>query len=169
MIFRSYGGSFYLSSAALSSLALTKTIYRPAFAALLLPFSGWFTIFGGCPNSVWCRRGESNPRPRDYETLALPLSYAGKKCSLSSYEDASNPVKSRRATCLVESNSLDVRPDALSGSNHSPNFAPSFSTTVLLRNTFPAPTILVSTRSTSQSPAYNSGVRGLEPFSIRKV
>ena len=26
----------------------------------------------------WCRRGESNPRPRDYETLALPLSYAGK-------------------------------------------------------------------------------------------
>jgi hypothetical protein len=25
----------------------------------------------------WCRRGESNPRPRDYETLALPLSYAG--------------------------------------------------------------------------------------------
>ena len=27
----------------------------------------------------WCRRGESNPRPRDYETLALPLSYAGIK------------------------------------------------------------------------------------------
>ena len=27
----------------------------------------------------WCRRGESNPRPRDYETLALPLSYAGGK------------------------------------------------------------------------------------------
>ena len=27
--------------------------------------------------SLWCRRGESNPRPRDYETLALPLSYAG--------------------------------------------------------------------------------------------
>src|SRR5690349_371607 len=27
--------------------------------------------------TVWCRRGESNPRPRDYETLALPLSYAG--------------------------------------------------------------------------------------------
>jgi hypothetical protein len=26
---------------------------------------------------AWCRRGESNPRPRDYETLALPLSYAG--------------------------------------------------------------------------------------------
>src|SRR6266404_2255222 len=26
-----------------------------------------------------CRRGESNPRPRDYETLALPLSYAGGK------------------------------------------------------------------------------------------
>src|ERR1700692_3296452 len=28
-------------------------------------------------NGHWCRRGESNPRPRDYETLALPLSYAG--------------------------------------------------------------------------------------------
>ena len=28
---------------------------------------------------IWCRRGESNPRPRDYETLALPLSYAGPK------------------------------------------------------------------------------------------
>lgn len=27
--------------------------------------------------NCWCRRGESNPRPRDYETLALPLSYAG--------------------------------------------------------------------------------------------
>ena len=26
---------------------------------------------------AWCRRGESNPQPRDYETLALPLSYAG--------------------------------------------------------------------------------------------
>src|SRR2546429_9650092 len=29
------------------------------------------------PSKEWCRRGESNPRPRDYETLALPLSYAG--------------------------------------------------------------------------------------------
>ena len=29
------------------------------------------------PQRFWCRRGESNPRPRDYETLALPLSYAG--------------------------------------------------------------------------------------------
>src|SRR6267378_911533 len=30
-----------------------------------------------CSGEKWCRRGESNPRPRDYETLALPLSYAG--------------------------------------------------------------------------------------------
>ena len=37
----------------------------------------------------WCRRGESNPRPRDYETLALPLSYAGKSSFLS-YEEASD-------------------------------------------------------------------------------
>jgi hypothetical protein len=27
----------------------------------------------------WCRRAESNRRPRDYETLALPLSYTGTK------------------------------------------------------------------------------------------
>src|SRR5690348_18087202 len=26
---------------------------------------------------LWCRRWDSNPRPRDYETLALPLSYTG--------------------------------------------------------------------------------------------
>ena len=26
---------------------------------------------------VWCRRLDSNQRPRDYETLALPLSYTG--------------------------------------------------------------------------------------------
>ena len=30
-----------------------------------------------CSGEKRCRRGESNPRPRDYETLALPLSYAG--------------------------------------------------------------------------------------------
>jgi hypothetical protein len=32
-------------------------------------------IVGG---KTWCRRWDSNPRPRDYETLALPLSYTGK-------------------------------------------------------------------------------------------
>jgi hypothetical protein len=32
---------------------------------------------GSIAGKDWCRRGESNPRPRDYETLALPLSYAG--------------------------------------------------------------------------------------------
>ena len=31
----------------------------------------------GAKQKIWCRRRESNPRPRDYETLALPLSYAG--------------------------------------------------------------------------------------------
>jgi hypothetical protein len=30
----------------------------------------------------WCRRWDSNPRPRDYETLALPLSYTGKQSIL---------------------------------------------------------------------------------------
>src|SRR6202008_2010752 len=34
-------------------------------------------VIGSCGVRTWCRRGESNPRPRDYETLALPLSYAG--------------------------------------------------------------------------------------------
>src|ERR1700716_570518 len=35
----------------------------------------------------WCRRRESNPRPRDYEALALPLSYAGEKAILHATED----------------------------------------------------------------------------------
>ena len=26
---------------------------------------------------LWCRRGELNTRPTDYESVALPLSYAG--------------------------------------------------------------------------------------------
>jgi hypothetical protein len=38
----------------------------------------------------WCRRGESNPRPRDYETLALPLSYAGTKATLNATESVAN-------------------------------------------------------------------------------
>jgi hypothetical protein len=29
-------------------------------------------------SEIWCRRRDSNSRPRDYETLALPLSYAGR-------------------------------------------------------------------------------------------
>jgi hypothetical protein len=29
--------------------------------------------------SAWSRRGDLNPRPSDYESLALPLSYAGIK------------------------------------------------------------------------------------------
>ena len=41
----------------------------------------------------WCRRGESNPRPRDYETLALPLSYAGPKTTVLCYGPASKSVK----------------------------------------------------------------------------
>ena len=38
----------------------------------------------------WCRRGESNPRPRDYETLALPLSYAGTKTVLNATKQIAN-------------------------------------------------------------------------------
>ena len=41
-------------------------------------------FWGGRKN--WCRRRESNPRPRDYETLALPLSYAGIKAILNATE-----------------------------------------------------------------------------------
>jgi hypothetical protein len=39
---------------------------------------------------VWCRRRESNPRPRDYETLALPLSYAGTKTVLNATKQVAN-------------------------------------------------------------------------------
>jgi hypothetical protein len=35
-------------------------------------------LYSGVSNQ-WCRRRDSNSRPRDYETLALPLSYTGKK------------------------------------------------------------------------------------------
>src|SRR5260370_31177729 len=38
----------------------------------------------------WCRRRESNPRPRDYETLALPLSYAGTKTIPHATESVAN-------------------------------------------------------------------------------
>src|SRR5260370_35179288 len=38
----------------------------------------------------WCRRGESNPRPRDYETLALPLSYAGTNANIDAKDSALN-------------------------------------------------------------------------------
>src|SRR5258708_9984708 len=37
------------------------------------------TALEDCVGEIWCRRGGSNPRPRDYETLALPLSYARAK------------------------------------------------------------------------------------------
>src|SRR5580700_3934752 len=39
---------------------------------------------------TWCRRRESNPRPRDYETLALPLSYAGTETVLNATESVAN-------------------------------------------------------------------------------
>src|ERR1700730_3424782 len=45
----------------------------------------------------WCRRGESNPRPRDYETLALPLSYAGTGPSCYGYRQGG--VKPSAVTC----------------------------------------------------------------------
>ena len=32
---------------------------------------------GLASGSLWCRQGESNSRPTDYESVALPLSYAG--------------------------------------------------------------------------------------------
>src|SRR4029077_5850245 len=44
----------------------------------------------GISRKVWCRRRESNPRPRDYETLALPLSYAGIETILYATESLAN-------------------------------------------------------------------------------
>ncbi len=51
---------------------------------------------------MWCRRWDSNPRPRDYETLALPLSYTGTKQRL----DAKGSVceVSRRAPSAPKRN-----------------------------------------------------------------
>ena len=37
----------------------------------------WLRLYRGSPSNDWCRRWDLNPRPRDYETLALPLSYTG--------------------------------------------------------------------------------------------
>ena len=42
---------------------------------------------------VWCRRWDSNPRPRDYETLALPLSYTGTGGIFTCYGVDSRSVK----------------------------------------------------------------------------
>src|SRR5580700_2243681 len=53
----------------------------------------------------WCRRRESNPRPRDYETLALPLSYAGTETVLNATESVANvssiPAKERNGAVLL--------------------------------------------------------------------
>src|ERR1700680_4950806 len=56
-----------------------------------------------CPGRTfihWCRRGESNPRPRDYETLALPLSYAGTGPSCYGY--GHRGVKTTAGTCQIK-------------------------------------------------------------------
>jgi hypothetical protein len=50
----------------------SANVCRVTRAVMRIP-SGATPILTIC----WCRRRESNPRPRDYETLALPLSYAG--------------------------------------------------------------------------------------------
>jgi hypothetical protein len=41
----------------------------------------------------WCRRWDLNPRPRDYETLALPLSYTGGSFDFKCYGLTSRSVK----------------------------------------------------------------------------
>jgi integrase/recombinase XerD len=49
----------------------------------------------------WCRRGESNPRPRDYETLALPLSYAGREATFHATNSPPNRQEKRRSEAVV--------------------------------------------------------------------
>ena len=71
------------------------------YEACLVEFQEGLTgLRGGTLNS-WCRLGESNPRPRDYETLALPLSYAGTKTMLNATESiakvSSIPAATRRS------------------------------------------------------------------------
>jgi hypothetical protein len=63
----------------------------PAGALRCLRSAGvWKAISEQRLGNYWCRRGESNPRPRDYETLALPLSYAGTKTILNATESVAN-------------------------------------------------------------------------------
>jgi hypothetical protein len=48
----------------------------------------------------WCRRWDSNPRPKDYETFALPLSYTGQVKGIHSKEwclEVSSGLKLRRS------------------------------------------------------------------------
>ena len=49
----------------------------------------------------WCRRWDSNPRPRDYETLALPLSYTGTEGKASHGKDRLAEVSSQESRSLL--------------------------------------------------------------------
>src|SRR5580700_7740464 len=68
-----------------------------------LPMSATKTSSKKGYGHTWCRRRESNPRPRDYETLALPLSYAGTETVLNATESvakvSSIPAKQRKRCC----------------------------------------------------------------------
>jgi hypothetical protein len=68
-------------------------VERAEYTISFLHFAG-LGIRGGyvlrAQQKLWCRRRESNPRPRDYETLALPLSYAGTKTILNATKQAAN-------------------------------------------------------------------------------
>ena len=55
---------------ALRQRALVGDAALPDRSPMVLLFVGF----------TWCRRVESNHRPKAYESLALPLSYVGKSC-----------------------------------------------------------------------------------------
>src|SRR4029077_2562924 len=66
----------------------------------------------------WCRRGESNPRPRDYETLALPLSYAGTSAAfdakgllreVSRYQHAERNIMALQGLCPKATSTRPIR------------------------------------------------------------
>jgi hypothetical protein len=57
-------GDFFSSKEGLRRLSICEAVLRQG---------GSFAMSG------WSRRGDLNPRPSDYESLALPLSYAGIK------------------------------------------------------------------------------------------
>ena len=45
------------------------------------PTNNWrgaFKILSGAPEIKWCQRRDLNPRPKAYESSALPLSYSGR-------------------------------------------------------------------------------------------
>jgi hypothetical protein len=77
------------------------TLFVGTIAAAALGKDWPEVIFGKSLRKTWCRRRESNPRPRDYETLALPLSYAGIKTIPNATESVTKVSSIREDACYA--------------------------------------------------------------------